>query len=218
MDPGLVTDEPGEQDVEQLPALPTEHQPLEQRVDRHSRIHVRGKPHLCSTLVGGEVELHHLAHVAKCQRTGTFSVVDARVLEVQLGPFGATGDVPHRIAWLTFGGHPSDRRQHQTVAVGEQQELLPPPGQPGLRLDEGDLPDGTGVHVDLPIRHVPNGVQVEEVVVRPEFLLLPEDLERRCIHRGVAARQEDAVRVLRIDQPLQPAHKPRPQRSVLERR
>ena len=110
------------------------------------------------------------------------------------------------------------RRHHQAPAVGEEHEALTPVREPRHRLVERRLADGRHEHAGLPADRITHAVDVDEVVVRPQLLLLLKELESRAVHHRVALRLEDALRVLLVEPALQVAREARPERCILEGR
>jgi len=119
---------------------------------------------------------------------------------------------------FTFRSDLSHRRKNQPVPVSEEHKLLPPPGKPRLRLDEGYLPHSAGEQSGFPLELITNWIHVQKVVIRPQLLLLSEDFHGGTIDRDVPTGQQNSVGVLRIDESLQTTHEPGPKRGVGQRR
>ena len=128
---------------------------------------VRRENCLGAPLVRGVVELPHVADVGVRHGGGTFTVVDALVRDLEDRQFGGRGDPARCVNRFSLGVEAVHFGHHESVSVGEQDELLAPPGQPFLWFDEGDLPHGAYEHSGFPVDLIADGVYVDESVIGP---------------------------------------------------
>ena len=224
VDAAVVLDQVAEEDVHERAGLVAEDDALQRRVDGDARLHALGELDLRTPLGGGVVVLGHVGDVGERHRARALAVVDRRVPDADLGLRGLDRDVGRVVDRLAGVRRVLEHRHDEAVAVREHDVALPPPGEPRLRLVQRQLADRAREQPLLALDVVARGVDVHEVVVRPQLLLLVirrlgGAVDRLLPALRVVARVlEDAVGVLRIDDALEPGGVARPQRGVLDRR